>query len=143
MPRYFTLRQAESLLPQIESKIREALYLKSEHERAGSQLRATAQKIHLSGGARIDHAHVSSLRSTETDSAQRLEKLIEDIHDTGCLVKDLDVGLLDFPTLYHGEEVYLCWRLGEPHIEHWHRVEDGFPGRKSIDREFLDNHSGE
>ena len=59
------------------------------------------------------------------------------------MVKDLDVGLIDFPTLYRGEEVYLCWKLGETGIQYWHGIDEGFRGRKKIDRDFLDNHKGE
>jgi hypothetical protein len=56
------------------------------------------------------------------------------------VVKDLDTGLLDFPTLYQGREVYLCWRLGESQINYWHGVDEGFAGRKAIDDDFLANH---
>jgi hypothetical protein len=61
----------------------------------------------------------------------------------GVLVKDLDTGLVDFPTLFRGVEVYLCWKLGENGIEFWHGVEEGFRGRKSIDQDFLDHHEGD
>jgi hypothetical protein len=68
---------------------------------------------------------------------------VEKIHETGCIVKDLDKGLVDFPTLFRGEEVYLCWKMDEPAIEFWHRIEDGFAGRTAIDQEFRDNHKGD
>jgi hypothetical protein len=58
------------------------------------------------------------------------------------MVKDLDIGLIDFPTLFRGREVYLCWRMGETGIRYWHG-EEGFRGRKEIDRDFLDNHSAD
>ena len=61
----------------------------------------------------------------------------------GCVVKDLDIGLIDFPTEFRGEEVYLCWKLGEPRIEFWHGVEEGFRGRKAIDQDFRDHHRGD
>ena len=66
-------------------------------------------------------------------AAESLKKAIESIHESGCVIKDLDIGLLDFPTLFRGEEVYLCWKLGEPKITHWHGLEEGFAGRKPID----------
>jgi hypothetical protein len=68
---------------------------------------------------------------------------MDSIQEIGCLVKDLDIGLLDFPTLYRGREVYLCWRLGEQRIEHWHGVDEGFRGRKPVDDDFRENHRGE
>ena len=58
-------------------------------------------------------------------------------------MKDLDTGLVDFPTLFRGQEVYLCWKLGEPSIEYWHSVDQGFRGRKPIDRDFRDHLEGD
>ncbi len=55
-------------------------------------------------------------------------------------MKDLDIGLVDFPTLFQGEEVYLCWKLGEAGIRFWHGIDEGFRGRKPIDAEFLEHH---
>ena len=65
------------------------------------------------------------------------------IQENGVVVKDLDIGLIDFPTLFRGEEVYLCWKLGETGIRFWHGLDEGFRGRKPIDEEFLANHRGE
>jgi hypothetical protein len=56
-------------------------------------------------------------------------------------VKDLDIGLVDFPTVFRGVEVCLCWKLGEPRIGYWHGAEEGFRGRKPIDQDFLAHHS--
>jgi hypothetical protein len=143
MPRYFTIMQAERLLPKVEERIREALFIKAEYQRAEEQLRATQKHIMLSGGAVIDQAHVAALKSTRDGAAEKLQAVCDDIQELGCLVKDLDIGLLDFPTLYRNEEVYLCWRLGEEKIRFWHQVDTGFRGREPIDDEFLANHRGE
>jgi hypothetical protein len=72
-----------------------------------------------------------------------LTECVESIHELGVQVKDLDIGLIDFPTLYHGGEVLLCYRLGETGIGYWHDTSDGFAGRRKIDRDFVDHHSGE
>ncbi len=69
--------------------------------------------------------------------------MIERFQDAGCLVKDLEKGLVDFPTLFRGEEVYLCWKLGEESIQFWHGTHEGFAGRKPIDQAFLENHEGD
>jgi hypothetical protein len=58
-------------------------------------------------------------------------------------VKDLDTGLVDFPTMYRGVEVCLCWKLGEGAIGYWHGVDEGFRGRKPIDQDFRDQHRGD
>ena len=57
---------------------------------------------------------------------------VDDLHELGVLVKDLDLGLVDFPTLRDGEEVLLCWRVGEDEIRYWHGLEEGFAGRKEL-----------
>ncbi len=67
---------------------------------------------------------------------QRAKDAIEEIDAIGVQVKDLDIGLLDFPCLLEGETVLLCWKRGEPRIEFWHRIEDGFAGRQPIDARF-------
>lgn len=143
MTRYFTLQQAERLLPEVETSIREAIFLKTEHEQAEQALRDAAERVTMLGGMDLSRGVFLEPRARREASAIRLKEVIETIHGFGCLVKDLDTGLIDFPTLYRGEEVYLCWKLGESGIGYWHKIEDGFRGRQPIDRDFLDNHGGE
>ncbi len=69
--------------------------------------------------------------------------MLETFEQSGVLVKDLEKGLADFPTLLRGEEVYLCWKLDEDAIKFWHGTNEGFAGRKAIDQDFLDHHEGE
>jgi hypothetical protein len=143
MTRYFTLHQAERLLPDVERAIHEAIRLKAEYEQAETELRSEMQRVTMLGGVDLNRGAFAELRTRRAASAERLKETIEEIHEIGCLVKDLDIGLIDFPTLFRGEEVYLCWKLGETGIAYWHGVEEGFRGRKAIDSEFLKNHQGE
>jgi hypothetical protein len=140
---YFTLTQAEALLPAVEKSIRAALELKRFYDEAGQVLQNEAHRILMSGGAQVDSVRMEAEKSRRDTCARRLQDAIEDIHSFGCEVKDLDIGLIDFRTLYHGEEVYLCWKLGEAGIEYWHGIHEGFRGRKPIDDEFRRNHRGE
>jgi hypothetical protein len=140
MPRYFTIAEAERLLPKVEERIREALFIKAEYQRSEGELRETTRRILLSGGATVDQAHIAAVKSTRDAAASRLQEVCDQIQEFGCLVKDLDIGLLDFPTLYQDREVYLCWRLGEDRIRFWHEIEAGFKGRQAIDDQFLANH---
>lgn len=57
---------------------------------------------------------------------------VKSIRSTGVVVKDVDLGLIDFPSLYQGEEILLCWRLGESSVAHYHSMQEGFSGRKKI-----------
>ena len=143
MPRFFTLQQAERLLPKVESAIRDAIAAKSGYEQAEEEMQNFSRRIMMLGGIVVDHTQVLEHRDRRESSAQRLKETIEKIQEFGCLVKDLDTGLIDFPTLLNGVEVYLCWKLGESGIQFWHGVEEGFRGRKSIDRHFLNDHQGE
>jgi hypothetical protein len=143
MPRFFTLQQAQELLPDVESAIRDAISLKAEFQRAEAEWRGFARRVSMQGGVTANHSQLIQQKRPRESSALGLKQAIERIHQSGCLVKDLDVGLIDFPTLLRGEEVYLCWKLGESGIRFWHGVHEGFGGRKEIDRDFLEHHQGE
>ena len=143
MPKRFTLIEAESLLPEIETLIREAVSLKSQYQEAEQALQSLAQRVAMQGGVMVDRAAVLQNRAQRDRHGEALKAAIEKIQEYGCVIKDLDIGLVDFPTLFRGQEVYLCWKMGESGIGYWHGVDEGFAGRKPIDRDFLDNHQGE
>jgi hypothetical protein len=143
MPRFFTLAQAERLLPEVSAAMQEAVSCKTRFEQAQASWQELQQRIHLSGGLLVHHSSAKAVRTEAESAAKRLKELIAGVQELGVLVKDLDIGLIDFPTLFRGQEVYLCWKLGEPRIEFWHGVDESFPGRKPIDRDFLDHHSGD
>ena len=143
MPRFFTLQQAEKLLTEVESALREAIALKSEYEEAEKEWQNFSRRITMLGGVLVDRAQLLDNKHRRESSAHRFKETVERIQEFGCLVKDLDSGLIDFPTLLNGVEVYLCWKLGESGIHFWHGVEEGFRGPKSIDRDFLKDHQGE
>ena len=131
------------MLPQVESAIREAIALKAEYQQAESECQQFQRRIMLQGGVVVDHSKLLDRKHRRDSGARQLQEAIEKIHEYGCLVKDLDVGLIDFPTLFNGQEVYLCWKLGESGIQFWHGVQEGFRGRKLIDQEFLEHHQGD
>jgi hypothetical protein len=143
MPRYFTLEQAERLLPKISRAMRRALELAAAHEQAESRLQDALRRIAMLGGAMVNRNEISALRNRRDETAMEVNEAIEQIHECGCQVKDLRMGLIDFPTLFQGAEVLLCWRFGEEGIRFWHGLEEGFRGRKPIDQDFLDNHRGD
>jgi hypothetical protein len=69
--------------------------------------------------------------------AHTLGQLHRELLDVGCVLKDWRTGLVDFPAVYDGRRVWLCWRLGEPTIAHWHELPDGFSGRKELSPDFV------
>lgn len=143
MPRYFTLQQAQQLLPEIRAIVSQAVRLKGEFQEAEAELQTANQRIMVMGGTWVDRDRLIEQKSRRENSAAKLKEAIETLQSHGCLIKDLDMGLVDFPTLFCGQEVYLCWKLGEKGIDFWHGVSEGFRGRKKITREFLDQHQGE
>ena len=143
MAKRFTIAEADSLVPELERLLREAVASKPQYDEAEKRMRAFAEHVMLMGGVTVDRAEARAAKAERESAAARLREVIGQIRELGCLVKDLDAGLVDFPTVYHGREVYLCWKLGEPSVQYWHGVEEGFAGRKAIDQDFRDNHRGE
>jgi hypothetical protein len=142
MSKRFTLSEARQLLPLVGRLLRDSVAHKAEYQESERQIQAFSGQITLMGGMVVDRNRVLAARAQRDESAARLKTALEQIQETGCLIKDLDIGLVDFPTLFRGREVYLCWKLGEEDITFWHGVEEGFAGRKPIDSDFLDNHKG-
>lgn len=143
MPRYFSLREARAALPAVSRDIRDAVQAKGRYQQADGALQELGQRILMRGGIMVDTAAAEAWKSQRDSGAQTLKNTLGRIEDLGVVVKDLDVGLIDFPTLYRGEEVYLCWRMDEADIDFWHGTQEGFAGRKLIDGEFLSHHSGD
>ena len=143
MARHFTLEEAESVLPLVRERLEMAHTAREGLAAVTSALESTSNRAAMAGGILVDRKQVINWRSKQEALARRLREMVSEIHAFGCQVKDLDTGLVDFPTLYRGKEALLCWKLGEARIEFWHGPDEGFKGRKPIDHEFLDNHSGE
>ncbi len=143
MPRRFTLAEAQGLVPQVSRLLREAVALKAEHAEAERAMRLSMERIMTMGGMIVDREAARDVRSRLDGAMSRLREALERVQKLGCVVKDLDIGLVDFPTLLRGVEVYLCWKLGEPAIEFWHGVDEGFAGRKPIDDDFIRHNRGD
>ena len=141
--RYFTLPEAQRALPEVERHLKEALFHKSESQNAQEQMDRTTEHVRSSGGARVNPGEVLAQRARRDTSISALKEALDEIAGAGAVVKDLDIGLLDFMTRYRDRDVCLCWKLGEDQIRFWHGEEEGFRGRKPIDQEFLQNHRGE
>jgi hypothetical protein len=143
MPRHFRLAEAEQLLPEVEQALRDALFNKAEYQAAEEELNQSTQRIRMAGGSRVNPGPILAARARRDTSANALREIFERVEEMGVLIKDLDIGLIDFLTHYHGREVCLCWKLGEDHIRFWHGSDEGFRGRKPIDDEFIQNHRGD
>jgi len=132
----FTLGEAQTLLPVLEALLCRARTAESRAEELESEMRLLGHRIFLSGGMHVD-VSVAARRQAERDKAlQEAKDTLGEIDSIGVQVKDLQQGLLDFPSVMDGKPVLLCWKLGEPAIAHWHTEEEGFAGRKPLDPKF-------
>jgi hypothetical protein len=131
--RTFTLDEAQTLLPVLESLLRQAIQGKKLIEEVDAEVQETAHRIFLNGGTMVNVIHLAARKAAREKAIQRIKDAIAEIDATGVQVKDLDVGLLDFPCKVEGEIVLLCWKLGETAIGFWHDTTSGFAGRKPID----------
>jgi len=132
--RTFTLDEAQSLLPVVESLLRTAIQAKQIIEEADAELQALHHRIFLSGGMFLDIVPLARRRAERAKAEQQAKDALAEIDSIGVLVKDLSIGLLDFPCEVEGRIILLCWKLGEPAITHWHGLQEGFAGRKPIDQ---------
>jgi hypothetical protein len=140
--RTFTIDEAQSLLPVLESLLKRAIEGKQAAEKVETDLADVARRIYFAGGMKVDAADILRQRAELEEHLKRVRETIAEIDAIGVQVKDLDTGLLDFPCRVEDEVVLLCWRLGETSIEHWHTMEAGFKGRQPLDERFRRRQSG-
>ena len=131
--RTFTLDEAQSLLPVLESLLRSAISAKKTMDEVEAEMQELQQRIFLNGGTFVDIVPVARRKAERAKAEQRAKDALAEIDSIGVQVKDIDIGLLDFPCEVEGQTVLLCWKLGEKSITHWHGTEEGFAGRKPID----------
>ena len=131
--RTFSLDEAQSLLPVLESLLRSAMNAKKLIEQVEAEQQALAHRLFLNGGTYLDVVPLARRKAERAKAEQRAKDALAEIDSIGVQVKDLDIGLLDFPCEVDGRTVLLCWKLGEKSITHWHGTDEGFAGRKPID----------
>lgn len=129
---YFTLDQATVLLPFVKQCMQTIQSTKKD-------IVLLVTELEINGEVIEEFVTKTDLPPEKLQYKQRLDELgdritvcLDELQEKGVVVKDLDQGLVDFLSRINGEDVYLCWKLGEPEIQHWHRVDEGFAGRKSL-----------
>jgi len=130
-PRYFTLAEANAALEELRPLAEQMVERRRELVDAQARRAALGAQVGTNGGDLTPSDFADADNELER-AASSLARCVEQIQAAGVLVKDLDQGLLDFPSLREGEEVLLCWHVGEDEIRYWHGVEEGFAGRKPI-----------
>ncbi len=125
MPRYFTLKEANTALEIIRPLMEEIQSIRNNIIAHQPEAWPAIEKSAGNGG--------NPTLSKLVEDFDRLDKLLHKILDTGAQVKDINTGLLDFPALRNGQEVYLCWKYREDQIAFWHAIDAGFAGRRPIE----------
>jgi hypothetical protein len=131
--RIFTLDEAQSLLPVLQSLLRSAMNAKKVMEEVETEQQELQQRIFLKGGMFLNIVPLARRKAERAKAEQCAKDALAEIDAIGVQVKDLDMGLLDFPCEVEGQTVLLCWKMGEDAITHWHGTQEGFAGRKLID----------
>lgn len=132
--RTFTLNEAQSLLPVLESLLRTAIKAKQVVDEVDAEQQALQHRVFLAGGMFLNVVPLARRKAERAKAEQHAKDAIAEIDSIGVQVKDLSIGLLDFPCEVEGQVILLCWKLGEKAITHWHGVQEGFAGRKPIDQ---------
>ena len=126
----FTVEEANALLPQITELLHQLQEVRSEvalHEVEVDAVELVADKDDNGSSPVLD----KKLKEYQ-DAVNRFYSLVNQIHELGCVLKDVDHGLIDFYSRHEGRIVYLCWKLGEDNIGHWHDIGKGFSHRQTL-----------
>ena len=123
--RMFTLSEANHLIPQLNSKLTSIQQAKAVLARTKEEIKKASARAEYGGGSNVGHLYIAGLQQVSTN--------LQAIQELGILVKDLDLGLCDFPHLRDGRVVYLCWKLGEQEIRWWHETTTGFKDRCQLE----------
>lgn len=129
-PQQFTLEEAERLLPNLTDLILRMQERKQEHERFHMRVLELEQK--MAGNGHVGEGPLKEARLGMANAVAEVNSLVQEMEVLGCELKDIDQGLVDFRSVMGEEEVYLCWKLGEPSIGWWHSLETGFTGRQPL-----------
>lgn len=119
--RLFTLSEANHLIPQLNARLVSVRQAKAVLARTKEDIKKASAQAQYGGGSAVGPLYISSLQQISTN--------LQAIHEMGVLVKDLEMGLCDFPHLRDGRVVFLCWKLGEQEIKWWHETSTGYKDR--------------
>ncbi len=120
----FSLAEANSLIPQLRAHLTAVKEARDILLRVKSEIQKASAHAHEDGGSYAGSHYIAAL--------ERISEHLQAVHEMGVHVKDLDLGLCDFPHLHEGRIVYLCWKLGEDEIHWWHELNRGYADRQPL-----------
>ena len=128
---YFTVNEANQKIPWLEAQLTEVASLAKDIERLKLDLDELLRKRTGNGHGDSDQYVMDNHRETGV-AVGKIRDLVNEITDSGIILRDPERGLVDFPSSWEGREVYLCWVSGEPYIQFWHEIDSGFVGRQPL-----------
>lgn len=130
--RIFTLEETNTLLPYLSPLMTAARAKKIEISKIVRGLEAAGIKVEELFKRDTNSDNDGQTSAQLRNLADEINALLTEIQETGCVVKDLDAGLIDFWSRIGEEDIFLCWKLGESEVSHWHSLKEGFTQRKSL-----------
>ncbi len=131
-PRVFSLEEANALVPRLTAEFSAIAKLRDEVARVARALGGPDEAVELLERRRTPTAEEAGKADRLRGMADEIARVVSRIHDLGGLVKDLELGLVDFYGEVDGERVFLCWQFGEAEIRHFHALDEGFANRRAI-----------
>lgn len=131
-PRHFTIEEANALVPWLRDTFTEVRGLRDRMATGVAAARDMTMKSHSNGGGGAVDRHLADIEKELTKLNESIQQRMDDVQRKGIIVRDVDRGLVDFPSLRDGREVHLCWVLGEDAVGFWHETDTGFGGRKPL-----------
>jgi hypothetical protein len=131
--KYFTVEEANELLPAICQEIAELKQIQSEFRQKYLELTTYKKRHPQQTTVETQDEYIFMMESSLEFLEMQAQLHVTNIHNQGAQLKEIEPALVDFPSLLNGEEVLLCWREGEERITHYHGLYDGFAGRKKIE----------
>ena len=134
MTKLFTIESAEKVLPKLKGLLRKAIHLNRQLQTLHSESLINQEEIQVETEDQNIRYQFEVVKNHEQlhELTEEFYESVEQIENLGCVIKDLEQGLIDFPSRFEGREIYLCWKLGEDRIRHWHEVDAGFDSRQEI-----------
>lgn len=120
--KYFTLDEARKALPQVVSKLESIQSYRAELSKLAAEME----------GMGVVAEDGKPARERLQERLTQVTQLVDEVTGSGILVRNLETGLIDFPSRRDGDDIFLCYQLGEDDIHYWHHINDGYPGRKSL-----------
>jgi hypothetical protein len=122
--RYFTVAEANALIPELQKQL--------------LRLQAMLERLREEYGEKAEQVFVLTLRNgfpplwEPSPIADAVHRAVDELHKLGVILRDVEQGIVDFPHLRDGREVFLCWKLGEEQVRYWHELDTGFDARKPL-----------